>query len=629
MPVLFDFETLPELFDGLCDRFQGDDRTALSHYDRARKVWVDISWEKFREHVVNLSGYLYSRGIRTGDRVAIISENRPEWAFTDMATQVLGAVNVSIYTSLPAKQVEYIVQDSGSRILVVSTNIQLKKAAEVFNNCPNLSEIVVMAPPKKKIPEFVITMDQAVQLGIEGLKRCSEEIQALRAKVGPESLSALIYTSGTTGVPKGVMLTHRNLCQNAVSALRTFTFNEADHHLSFLPLCHSFERTAGYTAIMACGARITYAQSIDTVARDLLDVKPTIMISVPRLYEKMYNAINKAVEEGSVLKKALFNWSVRSGTRYAKKKADGKFLGPGLRIRRAIAHRLVFSKLHEKLGGNVRFCVSGAAALPKAIGEFFMAAGVPILEGYGLTETSPALALNPLEKPRFGTVGTIIHGVTVGIQSLDDGSILGQQSGSAYPSDLTTSEGEIVARGPNIMRGYWNDSKATAEAIDHNGWYHTGDVGRFDDGYLMITDRIKHMMVSKGGKNIYPGPIEEYFATEPSIAQLLVVGEGREYLTALVVPDEEFVRRFAKESKLQESSMEDLLGNDQIKNLFAQVFKTYSRQAAGHEKIRGFRLLLESFSIESGTLTPTLKVKRKIVEENYSELIESMYEGVV
>lgn len=629
MPVLFDFETLPELFDGLCDRFQGDDRTALSHYDRAGKVWVDISWEKFREHVVNLSGYLYSRGIRTGDRVAIISENRPEWAFTDMATQVLGAVNVSIYTSLPAKQVEYIVQDSGSRILVVSTNIQLKKAAEVFNNCPNLSEIVVMAPPKKKIPEFVITMDQAVQLGIEGLKRCSEEIQALRAKVGPESLSALIYTSGTTGVPKGVMLTHRNLCQNAVSALRTFTFNEADHHLSFLPLCHSFERTAGYTAIMACGARITYAQSIDTVARDLLDVKPTIMISVPRLYEKMYNAINKAVEEGSVLKKALFNWSVRSGTRYAKKKADGKFLGPGLRIRRAIAHRLVFSKLHEKLGGNVRFCVSGAAALPKAIGEFFMAAGVPILEGYGLTETSPALALNPLEKPRFGTVGTIIHGVTVGIQSLDDGSILGQQSGSAYPSDLTTSEGEIVARGPNIMRGYWNDSKATAEAIDHNGWYHTGDVGRFDDGYLMITDRIKHMMVSKGGKNIYPGPIEEYFATEPSIAQLLVVGEGREYLTALVVPDEEFVRRFAKESKLQESSMEDLLGNDQIKNLFAQVFKTYSRQAAGHEKIRGFRLLLESFSIESGTLTPTLKVKRKIVEENYSELIESMYEGVV
>ena len=629
MPVLFDFETLPELFDGLCDRFQGNNRTALSYYDRGLKQWVDISWEEFRNKVHRIAGYLYSRGIRTGDRVAIISENRPEWAFVDMATQVLGAVNVSIYTSLPAKQVEYIVQDSGSRILVVSTNIQLKKAISVFHDCPELAEVVVLSPPKKDLPEFSISFDHALDLGAESLSQHSDEIKHLRDKVNAEMLSALIYTSGTTGVPKGVMLTHRNLCQNAVSALRTFTFNETDLHLSFLPLCHSFERTAGYTAMLACGARITYAQSIDTVSRDLMEVKPTIMISVPRLYEKMYNLIHKAVEEGSSVKKAVFNWSLRAGEQYAKRKMAGKRPGPFLRVRKAIAHRLVFSKLHEKLGGNVRFCVSGAAALPKAIAEFFMAAGIPILEGYGLTETSPALALNPLEQPRFGTVGQIIHGVTVGIQSLEDGTIIGEQSGNDYPSELNTSEGEIVARGPNIMQGYWNNTLATAEAIDERGWYHTGDVGRFEAGYLMITDRIKHMIVSKGGKNIYPGPIEEHFATVAAIGQLMTVGEGREYLTALVVPDEDFIRRFAENNDIRESALADLLANEKVKKIFADIFKQYSRQAASHEKIRNFRLILEPFTIENGMLTPTMKVKRKVVEKEYADLIESMYAGII
>ena len=629
MPVLFDFKSLPELFDGLCDRFQGQNRTALSYFENDSKTWVDISWEEFRDKVFQIAGYLYSRGIRTGDRVAIISENRPEWAFIDMATQLLGAVNVSLYTSLPAKQVEYILQDSGSRILFVSTNIQLKKAISIFGDCPELSEVVVMSPPKNDLPEFVISFERASELGAEAHAQHLSEIGELRNKVNADMLSALIYTSGTTGVPKGVMLTHQNLCENAVSALKTFTFNESDLHLSFLPLCHSFERTAGYTAIMACGARITYARSIDSVARDLLEVKPTIMISVPRLYEKMYNAVNKLVEEGSAAKKAVFKWSLRAGEKYAQRQMAGKSIGPLLGLKKAIAHRLVFSKIHEKMGGNVRFCISGAAALPKAIAEFFMAAGLPILEGYGLTETSPALALNPLEQPRFGTVGRIIHGVTVGIQSLEDGSMIGEQSGSDYPSELNTGEGEIVARGPNIMKGYWNNMQATAEAIDENGWYHTGDVGRFDAGYLMITDRIKHMIVSKGGKNIYPGPIEENFVTEASIGQLMTIGEGREFLSALVVPDEDYIRRFAKNSNISESSLENLLENDAVKNIFATIFKQYSRQAAAHEKIRRFRLIAEPFTVENGMLTPTLKVKRKEVEKEYAQLIESMYEGVI
>lgn len=629
MPVLFEFESLPELFDGLCDRFDGHNRTALSYYDRSSLKWENITWEQFKEKVLHFAGYLYSRGIRSGDRVGIITENRPEWAFVDMATQLIGAVNVSLYTSLPARQVEYIIQDSGSRILIVSTNIQLKKATEIFNSCPELSEVVVMSPPKKELQEFVIPFDTALQIGKEGYGKFKDDIQRLRDAITADHLSALIYTSGTTGVPKGVMLTHKNLCQNAISALKTFTFDETDHHLSFLPLCHSFERTAGYTAILACGARITYAQSIDTVARDLIDVKPTVMISVPRLYERMYNMILKTVEEGSSAKKAVFSWSLKSGEKFARRKMDGKFIGPILHARKAIAHQLVFSKLHAKMGGNVRFAISGAAALPKAIAEFFMSAGVPILEGYGLTETSPALSLNPLEKPRFGTVGTIIHGVTVAIKSLEDQSIIGEQSGSEYPSSLSTSEGEIVARGPNIMRGYWNNSQASGEAIDADGWYHTGDVGRFDDGYLMITDRIKHMIVSKGGKNIYPGPIEDYFKTEASINQMLVVGEGREYLTALVVPDEDFIRRFSKDNDVTGSSIAELCASDTVQNMFGAIFKKYSRQAAAHEKIRAFRLVLDPFTVDNGQMTPTLKVKRKAVEEAYEQLIDGMYAGVI
>ncbi|RMF63632.1 MAG: long-chain fatty acid--CoA ligase, partial [Bacteroidetes bacterium] len=327
------------------------------------------------------------------------------------------------------------------------------------------------------------------------------ELAPLADAVTPEDLSALIYTSGTTGTPKGVMLTHRNFCSNVHAALARVPFGPEDHHLSFLPLCHSFERTAGYLAVLACGGLISYAESIDTVSRDLMEVRPTVMISVPRLFERVYNVIAKSVDEGPEAKKRIFAWAVATGKAIARKRLAGKQPGPWLRAQQRLAHRLVFSKLHEKLGGNLRFAVSGGAALPREIGEFFQAAGITIIEGYGLTETSPVLTVNPVDRPRFGTVGHVLPGVTIAIQRLSDGQIVGQLSGDDYPSNLTTEEGEIIVKGPNVMKGYWNNEDATREAIDADGWYHTGDVGRFDDGYLMITDRIKHMIVSKGGKN--------------------------------------------------------------------------------------------------------------------------------
>jgi long-chain acyl-CoA synthetase len=625
MPSIVDFDTLPQLFDRLARRFAGQHRTALRYLDRKTKVWTDISWEQLLEQVQAMAGYLHKKGVRKGDRVAILAENRPEWAIVDMATQFLGAVNVSLYTSLPASQVAYILKDSGSSLFFVSTAIQLRKAEDVFEGCPDLREVITMSELRADRPEHVRAWDDVMAEGTAYRSAHAGELDALAPSVTENDLACLIYTSGTTGNPKGVMLTHRNLCSNARSALDFVPFGADDHHLSFLPLCHSFERTAGYTAILAAGAKITYAESIDAVSRNLGEVRPTVMISVPRLFEKMYNLIAKSIEEGSPLKKRIFEWSVSAGKQAAQARIERGRVGPLLKLRQSIGHKLVFSRLHEKLGNNLRFAVSGGAALPKTIGEFFLAAGVTIIEGYGLTETSPVLTANPIRAPRYGTVGHVIPGVTVGIQRIGTREIIGQLAGEDYPAHSSTEEGEIVARGPNIMKGYWNNPEATAEAIDAEGWYHTGDVGKFVDGYLVITDRIKHMIVSAGGKNIYPGPIEETFKTDPLIDQIMVIGEGREYLTALVLPAFDGLKHFARERGLAFADDTDLMAKEPIQQHFMELFKTYSKNAAAPEKIRDFRLIGTPFTVENGLMTPTLKLKRKAIEAQYKSTIEEMY----
>jgi long-chain acyl-CoA synthetase len=629
MPPIVEFDTIPQLYHRLQAHYAGQGRTVMRFKDRKTKAWEDISWEELDRQVQAMTGYLYQAGVRFGDRVAILSENRPEWAVTDLATQLLGAVNVSIYTSLPASQVAYIIQDSGTKVFVVSTGIQLKKAEAIYDDCPALERVVTMSELRKDHGDYVETWDAAFEAGAAYWKAHEADLAAHLGTATPDDLSALIYTSGTTGNPKGVMLTHHNFCSNAKSALGVVDFTPADHHLSFLPLCHSFERTAGYTCVLAAGARISYAESIDAVSKNLPEVNPTVMISVPRLFERIFNLISKSVEEGSSLKKRIFEWSIQAGTEVARAQANGKGPGPILKLKQSLAHKLVFARLHEKLGGNLRFAVSGGAALPKAIGEFFQAAGITIIEGYGLTETAPVLAANPLGAPRYGTVGHILPGVTVAIQRLDDGEIIGQLRGEDYPSSLGTGEGEIIVRGPNVMKGYWNNEASTRESIDADGWYHTGDVGRFEDGYLRITDRIKHMIVSAGGKNIYPGPIEEQFKTNPWIDQVMIVGEAREFLTALVVPNFDAVKAHAREQGLAYADPEAMLAQEKIQQLFEDVFRTYSRSAAAHEKVRNFRLIAEPFTVENEFMTPTLKLKRRVIEQAYEPLIEEMYAGVV
>ncbi len=631
MPTLVDFNTVPQLFNGLVKYHAGTNQVVLRYVDKDSKEWTDVTWETFKARVNAMAGYLYSQGVRPGDRVAILSENRPEWAYTDMATQLLGATNVSLYTTLPSNEVSYIIHDSQSCIFIVSTGIQLKKALQIYDLCPHLNKIVSMVPPKDEDENlaYVDLFDEAMESGATLFEEFRDAIRANEAAVKPSDLSAIIYTSGTTGNPKGVMLTHDNLCSNLKSAIQRLPFEKGGRHLSFLPLCHSFERLGGYLGTLATGMIISYARSVDTVTRDILDVKPTVLLSVPRLYEKIFNSVLKSVEEGSATSQKVFHWAREVGMKYHTVRASGRTPSPMLKVKKALAHKLVFSKLHEKLGGSIEFGVSGGAALPKAIGEFFFAAGITIVEGYGLTETSPVLSITPFSNPRYGAVGHVIPGVTIGIQDLDSGEIIAQLIGDSYPNSLTCKAGEILAKGPNIMKGYWNNDTATKEAIDSNGWYHTGDVGRFDDGFLVITDRIKHMIVSAGGKNIYPGPIEEGFKHEPWIDQIMVVGEAREFLTALVVPDEEVIRNYAKEQALPAVKLQDILATEDVQKVFSQLFKSYSRQAAAHEKIRDFRLILEPFSIENGMMTPTMKLRRKVIDAHYLDLIETMYAGVI
>ncbi|MFB6279063.1 MAG: long-chain fatty acid--CoA ligase [Salinibacter sp.] len=628
MPAQVEFDTIPQMFRRLCDRYRGRERPVLRHKARG-EGWHDITWEDLEGRVQGLAGYLHRQGIRKGDRVALFSENRPEWAISDLGTQLIGAANVSIYTSLPPTKVAYILRDAGAKICIVSVPVQRKKIEEIADECPELEEVIVMSETADAPPVPMTHWTDALAAGRDYWAEHEERLTGIAEDLTPEDTSALIYTSGTTGQPKGVVLTNRNFCSNVKGALQRVPFGEDDHHLSFLPLSHAFERTAGHTAVLAAGATISYAESIEAVSQNLQEVSPTLMISVPRMFEKVYNRVTKQASEGSAIQQKIFEWAVQVGETYAEaEQSDGTGPGLWLRAQRAVAHRLVFSKLHEKLGGNLRFAVSGGAALPEEIGTFFQAAGVTIIEGYGLTETSPVLTVNPMDAPRYGTVGHVLPGVTVAIQPLDSDEPVGTISGSDYPTSLSTPEGEILVKGPNVMKAYWDQPEQTRAAFDSDGWYHSGDVGRFEEGYLKITDRIKHMIVTEGGKNVYPGPIEETFKTKGWIDQIVVIGEGRPFLAALVVPDFESLRIRVREEDVDAASYSDaeLLDLEEARALFQDAFDAYNREAAAHEKIRNFRLLSEPFTVEEGTLTPTLKLRRSVIEERHADQIDAMYE---
>jgi long-chain acyl-CoA synthetase len=419
-------------------------------------------------------------------------------------------------------------------------------------------------------------------------------------------LCTIIYTSGTTGEPKGVMLTHKNIVSNVKSAHEIFDIDQNDIFLSFLPLCHIFERMAGYYTAFSCGGMICYAESIEKIAQNMVEIKPTIMTAVPRLFERIYSRIKRNVESQPPKKQKIFNWALEVGRNYmdAKKSRDGVPIG--LSLKRALTDKLVYKKLRERTGGNMRFFISGGAALSRDLGQFFESVGILIIEGYGLTESSPVISANRVNDYKFGTVGKPMPGVEVKI----------------------AQDGEILAYGPNIMQGYYKNKKETEETIK-DGWLHTGDIGVFDaEGFLIITDRKKHLFKTTGGKYIAPTPIENMFLASKYIDQFVLIGDRRMFLSALIVPDFEALKEFADANRIQYKNENDLVEKKQIYELLEKELGEFQKKLANYERVRKFKVLDKPFSIEGGEMTPSLKIKRKVVEERYSHLIEEMYKGL-
>jgi long-chain acyl-CoA synthetase len=562
--------------------------------------YLPISTEEFGRRVRHLCLGLRELGLARGDKVILLSENRPEWVICDMANLCLGAITVPVYTTLVSEQIKYIIADSDARAVIVSNDEQWQKVEFVKSSLGQVRHFITLSDAA---PPGILTYRDIMAKGEKLDAREPALFESLVNAVRSEDEASLIYTSGTTGLPKGVILTHRNFLSNVETVVPFIGFLTTDTVLSFLPLSHVLERMVTF-AYIDVGCRIGYAESVETIAQNLLEIRPTVMVSVPRVFEKIYVRVMDTVLSGSTLKKRIFYWALKVGREYARKKLNKEPIGRGLERKRRLAHKLVFSKIVEMTGGRIRFFVSGGAPLSKDIGEFFYAMGLVVIEGYGLTETSPVISANTFENLRFGTVGKPIPGVEVKI----------------------APDGEILSRGPHIMKGYYKKEAETREAFE-GGWFHTGDIGRFDeDGFLVITDRKKDIIVTAGGKNIAPQPIENILKTNPYISNVVVLGDRRRFICALVVPNFEKLEGYARASKIEFSDRTDLVRNEKISSFVKSEIDRATPNLAQYERIKRIALLDRDFEIGRGELTPSLKVKRNIVEQKYRDVIEALYE---
>ena len=591
--------TLTQLFFTTVDRHAG---LPAAFRSKVGGAWVSIPHREALERVQAISLGLRELGIKPGDKVAIVSENRPEWALTDYACLCARAADVPIYPTLTAKQTEYILRDSESVAVFCSTAAQVAKVLEVKGALPGLQQIIVFDGDVAAGRPGVISL-----AALEGKGRAvvskhpNWKAEALSA--GPEDLATLIYTSGTTGDPKGVMLSHYNIWSNVQAVLQMIPIGSGDECLSMLPLSHSYERMVDYTLFQA-GVIINYAESFDTVATNLQEVKPTVVLSVPRLYEKVYARVLENALSGSIIKRNIFFWAKRAGEQWATLSLAGLPIPGGLALKKKLADRLVFAKLQARTGGRIRFFVSGAAPLSADIAKFFYSAGLPVIEGYGLTESSPVLTLNPLDRIKLGTVGRAIPGVELKI----------------------AQDGEILARGPNIMQGYYKLPEATKETLDVGGWLHTGDIGEIDsDGYLKITDRKKELLKTAGGKYIAPQPIEMAVKRNKFVANAMLYGDRRKFPIILIVPNFDTLERWAHERSLTYATRAELIALADVHAKIEREVMSMLSHLAKFETPKKVVLLEKDFTIESGELTPTLKVKRRVVEQHYTGQIDAAY----
>ncbi len=558
--------------------------------------YTSISTKQFVADVHRLAKALRALGVQRGDRVALMAENGPDWPLVDFASLCVGAALVPIYPTLLPEQAAYVANDSGAKILFVQGRDRLEGLLKLRSDMPNVARFVVMGAPAT-----AEATDLAAVLAMgNGADPAEFEREARRAM--PDDLATLIYTSGTTGNPKGVMLTHGNISSNLEAGLKNLEILREYTALSFLPLAHSFERTVDYIYFYR-GCTIAYAESVQTVAQNLGEVKPHVFVSVPRVYEKVLAKVQENVAKSSPLKQKIFRWANGVGRqalpwRLKREKPPG-FLGWKL----GLADKLVFGKIRERLGGRFVFAVSGGAPLGRDVAEFFWGAGVPIYEGYGLTETSPVLTVGARHAVKMGSVGRAVEGVTLRI----------------------APDGEILAKGPNIMKGYYNNPTATAEVIDSEGWFHTGDIGQIDsEGFLAITDRKKEILVNAYGKNIAPAPIENELKSSRWIAQAVVIGDKRQFLAGLIVPDFETLKAWAEKNGAK-GDPQALIVDSRVRALIKTDVDAVNHHLARYEQVRVWELLPAEFTLETGELTPTQKVKRRVVNQKYAEVIDRMY----
>jgi long-chain acyl-CoA synthetase len=622
--------TVPSLIRNVVANIHPETHTFLKH--KVGDTWEEICYKQALDKIDAVSAWFLNIGVQKGDRLALIIENGPDYVYYDQALQQIGAINTSIYPTLSEAEIEYILNDSGAKTILVGSPFLLRKVAKIANNCAELTRIIPAFDDFEKhtdkvnLNAGVIGFNKLIEEGLTLAEQYHTAINIAREAILPSDLSCLIYTSGTTGTPKGVMLTHHNLCENVrVSLIQIPVIEPSDLFLSFLPLSHVFERTATYHICLAAGCQIAFAQSLDLLAKNMGEVRPTVMNCVPRLLERIHDKAIKGGTETGGMKSKIFLWALKIGRQYRLVNEAGKKPNPILSYEFKLADKLVFSKIKEKTGGRLKFMISGGGALPKNIGEFFGDLGIKILEGFGLTETSPVMAVTENDRQVYGTVGRIIPGIEVGIQNVETRQIYTVQTHDTFIPNYQSDEGEIIVRGHCVMKGYWNKPEETAAAIDKDGWFHTGDIGRFLKGNLQITDRLKNMLINAYGKNIYPTPVENTYLKSPRIEGVFLIGDKREYVTAIIIPAKETLQEVFNLTEEFFADKDPFIKDKEITDWIGQDVRRLSHELAKFERIKSFKVKRNPFSMDEGEITPTMKAKRKVIEKKYAGDIDEMY----
>jgi long-chain acyl-CoA synthetase len=594
-------ETLATMFWSRVEK--SGDRPAQQH--KQEGAWRTATWREVGERVREVALGLIALGRQKGDAVALLSASRPEWVQSDLAILSAGCVTIPIYPSYPPELIAYVVNDAGARTLIVEDPGQLAKALEARPKMPALEHIVVIAGyDAPQPPETVLTWDTLRRLGREKAEAYRSTLAERVAGTRAEDVATIVYTSGTTGPPKGVVQTHGNHLATIAASKAATPVEEGWVDLLFLPLAHSFGRLESFLGI-AHGLTTAFAENLDKVGENLRETRPHFIFSVPRVFEKVYARILAGVEAGSPVKKRIFHWAIGVGRQVSRLQQTGRSIPGGLALRHRLAHTLVFAKLHAALGGRLQWAVSGGAPLSRDIAEFFHAAGILILEGYGLTETCPAATFNRPRHYKFGSVGQVLPGVEIKI----------------------AEDGEIVVRGANVAtRGYWKQPEATAEVFEPSGWFHTGDIGRFDEeGFLFITDRKKDLIVTAGGMNIAPQNIENMLKADPFISQVMVYGDRRPYPVALITLNPDELGKFTRDLGLLVTDAGTVVKHPRVVERVARTVEEKNSHLQSYAKVKKFTVLASDFTQEGGELTPTLKVKRKVVAEKYRVELEELY----